>query len=135
MGYIVNDWPFIVIQGVDVDKDSIYLLGLEEEGWVPKIVSHFVVTHPLGMHARVCSKWIKFIQKLRSIDMSDVQEWAWLEYEGRSIPADSLFKLLEARIPCGAEFDLVLDDSCLYDVQVGKELAHVISLEAFELPS
>jgi hypothetical protein len=84
------------------------------------------------MHARVCSKWIKAIQKIRSSEISYSQEWALIEYGEVIIPADSLFKLLETRIPCGAEFDLVLDDSCLYDVQVGKELAHVISLQAFE---
>lgn len=85
------------------------------------------------MHARVCSRWIKTLQKLRSGNVAYAQEWAWIEYEGMVIPADSLFKLLETRIHCGAEFDLVLDDSCLYDVQVGNELAYVISQKAFEL--
>jgi phosphotransferase system HPr-like phosphotransfer protein len=98
-----------------------------------KKVAHFVVTHPLGMHARVCSRWIKTLQKLRPANITYSTEWAWIEYEGVVIPADSLFKLLETRISCGSEFDLVLDESCLYDVQVGKELAYVVSQQAFEL--
>ncbi|MDR0631244.1 MAG: HPr family phosphocarrier protein [Holosporales bacterium] len=97
-----------------------------------KKVAHFTVTHPLGMHARVCSRWIKALQKLRPANVAYSSEWAWINYEGTTIPADSLFKLLETRISCGAEFDLVLDETCLYDVEVGKELAYVISQQAFE---
>jgi phosphotransferase system HPr-like phosphotransfer protein len=97
-----------------------------------EIIEHFTVTHPLGMHARVCSRWIKIIQKIKPTATSLQNEWAWIEYKGNKISAESLFKLLEARIPCGAEFDLVLDKNCLYDAQVGKDLAFVISIQSFD---
>lgn len=95
-------------------------------------VAHFVVTHPLGMHARVCSRWIKVIQKMRPSDLDYSQEWAWIEYQGEKISADSLFKLLETRVPCGAEFDLVLDEKCTYNMQISEELSYIISQQAFE---
>lgn len=100
---------------------------------MPKIVSHFVVTHPLGMHARVCSKWIKTLQKIRPEGLEYSEEWAWIIYNDEKIPADSLFKLLETRIPCSAEFDLLMqEEDCKYDATVGEELSNIISQEAFD---
>lgn len=74
---------------------------------VKKQVVHFKVTHPLGMHARVCSRWVKTIQQLE-MSLSSEKGWLHIDYKGEKIPANSLFKLLETRIPCGAEFDLFL---------------------------
>ncbi|GHS91502.1 hypothetical protein AGMMS49949_02010 [Alphaproteobacteria bacterium] len=99
---------------------------------VTKKVDHFLVSHPLGMHARVCSRWIKKIQTLRLADWDCLEEWVWIAYQDGPIPADSLFKLLETRIPCGAEFDLLMDELCSYNKDVGKELAFIISQDAFE---
>ncbi|MDR2464257.1 MAG: HPr family phosphocarrier protein [Holosporales bacterium] len=95
-------------------------------------VDHFTVTHPLGMHARVCARWIKIIQKIRPANLPQQDEWAWIAYKGSKISAESLFKLLEARIPYGAKFDLVLDENCLYDAQVKADLAFVISVQSFD---
>lgn len=97
-----------------------------------RLVAHFSVTHPLGMHARVCSKWIKALQKLRPADLDYAEEWAWIVYKDSTIPADSLFKLLEVRIPCGAEFDLMLDERCAFGPVLEDELAYIISQAAFE---
>lgn len=95
-------------------------------------VAHFVVTHPLGMHARVCSRWIKILQRLCPIDLEYAEEWAWIVYKDSTIPADSLFRLLETRIPYGAEFDLLLDERCVFESSVEEQLAFVISQAAFE---
>lgn len=96
-------------------------------------VAHFAVTHPLGMHARVCSKWIKVLSRIRPSELEFNQEWIWIRYKDEAIAADSLFRLLETRIPCGAEFDLILDDPWPYDPQLSDELANIISLAAFEM--
>lgn len=100
-----------------------------------KKVSRFSVTHPLGMHARVCSKWVRTLFKMRPRGLEFAQEWAWIEYRGEQIVADSLFQLLEARIPCGAEFDLFLDHTLTYDEGLHVELESIISSSAFEMTS
>lgn len=87
---------------------------------------HFVVTHPLGMHARVCSKWIKILQKIRPESLNYAEEWAWIEYNNETIPADSLFKLLEMRIPCHAEFDLVVNSN-IWTNEIQEELELIVS--------
>lgn len=92
-----------------------------------KIIRHFVVRHPLGMHARVCSKWIRTLQQARPEATGYAQEWAWILYNGKATPADSLFKLLELRLPCGAEFDLEVDELCAWTRQVQTSLEQVIA--------
>ena len=98
-----------------------------------KCVAHFQVTHPLGMHARVCSRWIKTLIRIRPMSADVAHQWAWLGFSERRVVADSLFQLLETRIPCGAEFDLILEESVPFDADVEQELREIISLEAFEL--
>lgn len=66
-----------------------------------KKVSHFSVTHPLGMHARVCSKWVRTLSKMRPRGLEFAQEWAWIEYRGEQIVADSLFNCLRLGFPVG----------------------------------
>jgi phosphotransferase system HPr-like phosphotransfer protein len=98
---------------------------------LPKIIAHFVVTNPLGMHARVCSKWIKTIQK---IEPSAGDEPAiWILYNNEKIPAGSLFKLLETRIPCGAEFDLLTKVDIDCDKLVLEELNTILSKQSVNL--
>jgi phosphotransferase system HPr-like phosphotransfer protein len=90
-----------------------------------RTAAHFVVMNQLGMHARVCSKWVRIMQSAFSESWSE--QSAWIIYEREKIPACSLFKLLEARIPCGAEFDLLIDENVTYDESILSELASVIS--------
>jgi phosphotransferase system HPr-like phosphotransfer protein len=97
-----------------------------------RVVDHFVVTHSLGMHARVCSRWIKKIQALSPNKEGDSSEWIWIRFNNQEIPADSLFRLLESRIRCGTQFDLILDQRYAYDENIGRELAFIISQDAFE---
>jgi hypothetical protein len=66
-------------------------------------------------------------------DIVHGEEWIWIEYGGRRIPANSLFKLLETRIPCGAEFDLLIDENCEYNPKISSDLSYIISKQAFEL--
>lgn len=85
------------------------------------------------MHARVCSRWIKVLARLRPSGLDFAQEWAWIEYQGRRVAADSLFQLLEARIPCGAQFSLYVEDSVPFNAAIEQELDNIISLAAFEM--
>lgn len=87
---------------------------------------HFAVAHPLGMHARVCSKWVQTLQTARPA-ASGSEEWIWLVYKGIKIPADSLFKLLELRIPLGAEFDLIVDADSQWSDAIEQELETIIA--------
>lgn len=96
-----------------------------------RCVAHFQVTHPLGMHARVCSRWIKTLLRVRPLSEESPHQWAWLEFPERRVVADSLFQLLESRIPCGAEFNLLLEESVPFDASLEQELREIISLSAF----
>jgi phosphotransferase system HPr-like phosphotransfer protein len=95
---------------------------------------HFTVTHPLGMHARVCSRWVKLIQQISGLE--DVMRGetscpVLIRYNGEEIPANSLFKLLEARIPCGAEFDLIIQSGVEISADTQEKLDFVISKQSF----
>jgi phosphotransferase system HPr-like phosphotransfer protein len=103
---------------------------------------HFVVTHPLGMHARVCSRWVKLMQQVSQQNScrerreaavyEDALSPASIRYTGEDIPADSLFKLLEARIPCGAQFDLLIRKGVEISADVLEKLAFIISKQSFD---
>ena len=89
----------------------------------------FTVTHPLGMHARVCSKWVKIINKLNMSNDDSIL----IKYKNKKIPANSLFALLEERIPQNAEIDLLINKnfSGLIDNSTLEELRFIISKESF----
>jgi phosphotransferase system HPr-like phosphotransfer protein len=90
-----------------------------------KKIAHFTITNPLGMHARVCSRWVKIMQKFNMLEYGE--ESILILYNNEKISATSLFKLLEARIPCSAEFDLLIKEEIEYSNNLFEELAAVIT--------
>jgi phosphotransferase system HPr-like phosphotransfer protein len=65
-------------------------------------------------------------------DSAKATGWASICYNGEDIPANSLFKLLEARIPCGAEFDLCIRGDGEISTDALEKLAFSISNQSFD---